>query len=113
MIRRPPRSTLFPYTTLFRSLAHADAAESIAYLAVAGVLQHPITDGGLQRLRIGVQPGALVKERQWHGRCPAPDTVQDDIPRTIALGIIEHPPLRLLHHMGLDVDDPIALDGGI
>src|SRR2546427_1501868 len=23
MIRRPPRSTLFPYTTLFRSVAHA------------------------------------------------------------------------------------------
>src|SRR6266496_4031529 len=30
MIRRPPRSTLFPYTTLFRSClpAHAPAAES-------------------------------------------------------------------------------------
>src|SRR3712207_8444873 len=26
MIRRPPRSTLFPYTTLFRS-GHADAGE--------------------------------------------------------------------------------------
>src|SRR2546427_3654323 len=25
MIRRPPRSTLFPYTTLFRSLARAGA----------------------------------------------------------------------------------------
>src|SRR3712207_7222324 len=24
MIRRPPRSTLFPYTTLFRSLRHHD-----------------------------------------------------------------------------------------
>src|SRR3712207_8754617 len=24
MIRRPPRSTLFPYTTLFRSQGHAD-----------------------------------------------------------------------------------------
>src|SRR6266853_4508776 len=24
MIRRPPRSTLFPYTTLFRSLHHAE-----------------------------------------------------------------------------------------
>src|SRR5438309_11444373 len=24
MIRRPPRSTLFPYTTLFRSECHAD-----------------------------------------------------------------------------------------
>src|SRR3712207_7246400 len=26
MIRRPPRSTLFPYTTLFRSLGRAPAA---------------------------------------------------------------------------------------
>src|SRR3989475_2757631 len=26
MIRRPPRSTLFPYTTLFRSLEHQAAA---------------------------------------------------------------------------------------
>src|SRR5574337_1635270 len=26
MIRRPPRSTLFPYTTLFRSLARGQAA---------------------------------------------------------------------------------------
>src|SRR3712207_8099148 len=26
MIRRPPRSTLFPYTTLFRSLARFDPA---------------------------------------------------------------------------------------
>src|SRR5689334_23775940 len=25
MIRRPPRSTLFPYTTLFRSLPHPEA----------------------------------------------------------------------------------------
>src|SRR5258708_14138114 len=25
MIRRPPRSTLFPYTTLFRSVHHQDA----------------------------------------------------------------------------------------
>src|SRR2546429_5736217 len=27
MIRRPPRSTLFPYTTLFRSLTARDAIE--------------------------------------------------------------------------------------
>src|SRR3712207_8229333 len=31
MIRRPPRSTLFPYTTLFRSVAHLGL-----HLAVAG-----------------------------------------------------------------------------
>src|SRR2546427_2949204 len=27
MIRRPPRSTLFPYTTLFRSLKNANATQ--------------------------------------------------------------------------------------
>src|SRR5258707_7588892 len=30
MIRRPPRSTLFPYTTLFRSLFHAVAGYSLS-----------------------------------------------------------------------------------
>src|SRR5256885_8473726 len=39
MIRRPPRSTLFPYTTLFRSLAwvlpHRDAVVGVSRLAVA------------------------------------------------------------------------------
>src|SRR3712207_7344610 len=30
MIRRPPRSTLFPYTTLFRSFAEVTTAEQIA-----------------------------------------------------------------------------------
>src|SRR5258707_7265746 len=30
MIRRPPRSTLFPYTTLFRSLANLDTMDAEA-----------------------------------------------------------------------------------
>src|SRR2546429_7749692 len=30
MIRRPPRSTLFPYTTLFRSLTEQDMMKSIS-----------------------------------------------------------------------------------
>src|SRR2546430_8973374 len=29
MIRRPPRSTLFPYTTLFRSLSDRDVREHV------------------------------------------------------------------------------------
>src|SRR5256885_2908577 len=35
MIRRPPRSTLFPYTTLFRSLsaAHGNVADAARKLA--------------------------------------------------------------------------------
>src|SRR3712207_9328721 len=32
MIRRPPRSTLFPYTTLFRSAANAFLATKISFM---------------------------------------------------------------------------------
>src|SRR3712207_7812009 len=41
MIRRPPRSTLFPYTTLFRSLRpHADRALAEAlHLEAEGVVE--------------------------------------------------------------------------
>src|SRR3712207_7773189 len=37
MIRRPPRSTLFPYTTLFRSLCEAVRALGWPILVVDGV----------------------------------------------------------------------------
>src|SRR2546430_9054693 len=41
MIRRPPRSTLFPYTTLFRSLEHADRHEGVVMTGdVAIVVLH-------------------------------------------------------------------------
>src|SRR5437764_5937266 len=38
MIRRPPRSTLFPYTTLFRSLVRVDARRARALPGVLAVL---------------------------------------------------------------------------
>src|SRR5256885_10310740 len=37
MIRRPPRSTLFPYTTLFRSVAGTDGARSHPAIDTAAV----------------------------------------------------------------------------
>src|SRR2546426_6255849 len=39
MIRRPPRSTLFPYTTLFRSLAEAARLTFGPVVALAGIDQ--------------------------------------------------------------------------
>src|SRR3712207_8126700 len=36
MIRRPPRSTLFPYTTLFRSLIGLELGISVAHAALRG-----------------------------------------------------------------------------
>src|SRR3989441_10209889 len=41
MIRRPPRSTLFPYTTLFRSHLHDDGERDQAADRDAGVTQLP------------------------------------------------------------------------
>src|SRR5256885_13109217 len=45
MIRRPPRSTLFPYTTLFRSRPHAaqrgDVRRTAARLRLS-VVRHPL-----------------------------------------------------------------------
>src|SRR3989442_3142956 len=55
MIRRPPRSTLFPYTTLFRSLLHDEVQpEGQRPRRVApGVRRHPPAsarrDGGCRR----------------------------------------------------------------
>src|SRR5256885_11908439 len=40
MIRRPPRSTLFPYTTLFRSLLDLFAADGLFLLRFASQLLH-------------------------------------------------------------------------
>src|SRR3712207_8992896 len=46
MIRRPPRSTLFPYTTLFRSGA-ADPTDPMIFDGEYGFLNiHRNTDGG-------------------------------------------------------------------
>src|ERR1035438_8922338 len=53
MIRRPPKSTLFPYTTLFRSLG--GAAEG-ALQEVAGKL----APGPFRRAAGGVNVGALL-----------------------------------------------------
>src|SRR2546427_5953053 len=51
MIRRPPRSTLFPYTTLFRSGRH---------MAVGQALQHGALDLAAQPVDHGLQLEALV-----------------------------------------------------
>src|SRR2546430_8962995 len=53
MIRRPPRSTLFPYTTLFRSAVHHRRAAEHARAAVLPD-EHPLR---CQRFRAAVRVG--------------------------------------------------------
>src|SRR3712207_8274362 len=45
MIRRPPRSTLFPYTTLFRSLLGHDLDEPLDLVGDARAREHAEVEG--------------------------------------------------------------------
>src|SRR3712207_8879439 len=56
MIRRPPRSTLFPYTTLFRSLDRHDQ-----------VLRN-LAEHGVDRLRASLPSAAEIERRRAAGR---------------------------------------------
>src|SRR2546427_7558377 len=49
MIRRPPRSTLFPYTTLFRSLGRAHARGRVAALRHLPHEAEPVLPAGRDR----------------------------------------------------------------
>src|SRR5256886_16361665 len=54
MIRRPPRSTLFPYTTLFRSLPDRRRGEPEPQLG------HLPPDPRRERVAVGSGPGAIA-----------------------------------------------------
>src|SRR2546425_4984517 len=61
MIRRPPRSTLFPYTTLFRSArAELGAGEAHArqiHVECVAVDRHPADDVGDRQLGVAALRG--------------------------------------------------------
>src|SRR2546425_8744072 len=57
MIRRPPRSTLFPYTTLFRSRRHPGRARSDRGTGTS----HPHREDGLPRGSRGRQAPAQAR----------------------------------------------------
>src|SRR2546430_10103981 len=69
MIRRPPRSTLFPYTTLFRSRVGAHAARVRTLVAVEDGLV--VLRGG-ERQRVGA-----VGEREERDLLPRQELLDD------------------------------------
>src|SRR3712207_7415881 len=66
MIRRPPRSTLFPYTTLFRSHHVVLAVPSGAVHSLGRVVARPQIDGDrleAQGGKVGGNVGVLVDRK--------------------------------------------------
>src|SRR5258708_27042685 len=87
MIRRPPRSTLFPYTTLFRSKGGAGGLSPGSPPKVAGTLQSQV----LNRFR-----RYLEGVRGWHGRHPHGHTDIRSEEHTSELQSPDHLVCRLL-----------------
>src|SRR2546422_2055403 len=59
MIRRPPRSTLFPYTTLFRSVGEALRTSLLDGLAARGL--EPLV---IETAFLGSQPSAFCRSEE-------------------------------------------------
>src|SRR3989449_9565328 len=113
MIRRPPRSTLFPYTTLFRSDRQAEAREGDGEL-----FGFPERGRGRRRLQRGLDHEPLRLQDRTDSEFagdhrqlpdpPEPEIVQielgDDAGRGRIVGAVE-----------LDgwPDDRVALEGGV
>src|SRR5688572_31913047 len=75
MLRRPPRSTLFPYTTLFRSRARHDAQPAAGEPAAelrgrrrAGVLEDAVPERGTRRVVLRGDVRRLPRARRDEGR---------------------------------------------
>src|SRR2546430_5330764 len=114
MIRRPPRSTLFPYTTLFRSQGHieggvaaahggrertldgdavaADVFERLLGEPVARLLERLLPREHLQPLHPALAPGDFLDHGVEHAARCAPDVG----PGAVALDEWDHGPVG--HH---------------
>src|SRR3712207_8229007 len=68
MIRRPPRSTLFPYTTLFRSPYGAFAEHETAILGFLCQASGVATGAARCRLAAGERPVVSFGARRMHPR---------------------------------------------
>src|SRR5258705_9514736 len=70
MIRRPPRSTLFPYTTLFRSRTRADQTPDGKHYVLNGQKMWITNGGGADLYTVFAKIGgekftAFLVERPW------------------------------------------------
>src|SRR5437867_13269075 len=77
MIRRPPISTLFPYTTLFRSIQYLNAKGALTYTDIAG---DPVLYGNLPPREISMKDvfrsgdsskKFKIAEGQWYRYAPS------------------------------------------
>src|SRR3712207_2859104 len=103
MIRRPPRSTLFPYTTLFRSLRMLTG--SLLYVPKGNLHAHKNVGEGPARMLVSQTPGGL-HERYFEalgevaaGKFTLP--VSEGLPDMASIAVIAA-------RYGIEIPKPIA-----
>src|SRR5687768_17653673 len=93
MMRRPPRSTLFPYTTLFRSMTpHTDRSLWMAWMCVIGISRHFVRRRSEEHTselqsRLHLVCRLLLEKKKTVGAVGVErrtGTVQDRLPRVLA-----------------------------
>src|SRR3989454_5738427 len=138
MIRRPPRSTLFPYTTLFRSLigamrrglSLAELVVALAIVAVVTAVTLPSVGGLLDWIAVNTAAqdvatalaaarNAAVMQGSRTRLTIAPDTLRIDRWRGDSWDAVLRWPGPLAHGVTLEVSnpevgfDPIGLGWGV
>src|SRR5256885_2723221 len=89
MIRRPPRSTLFPYTTLFRSLPAAGIVDGFAAPHAGGAVE--IEESAAAGTRAMLDDEKAVEKDRLHGGQQRDDPSPRPFPRR-AWGSEKHTP---------------------
>src|SRR3989442_586266 len=97
MIRRPPRSTLFSYTTLFRSLEIAREAVPLLHRPAGALAEHPlqVTASELHVGTRGAHAGGDGGEQRVHelreARAHIGDPERGDQQPHAAVDVVAHP----------------------
>src|SRR3712207_9558244 len=88
MIRRPPRSTLFPYTTLFRSLGR-EAVLEMNRLGIVVDVSHINFQGFWDVVETSRAP-VHSSHSSCYDLCPHPRNLTDEMLRALARRSEEH-----------------------
>src|SRR5689334_23898293 len=91
LMRRPPRSTLFPYTTLFRSVPYDVTPGVPAFAAAAASLKHELTVPGVRS-----EEHTSELQSQFHLVCRLPLEKKKLVISPTSVSISTHPAILLL-----------------